>query len=212
MQEVVAKQLDVDGKPKQLLVFLHGVGSDGLDMIALAPFLQYHLPECHFFAPNGVERYDMASFGYQWFSLADRLFESISRCIEVNMPKIRQLIQVKQEQLGVSNKDTILFGFSQGSMVGIHLTLAAQEPYKAMLAFSGRRVVPSEVVNTKTPVCIVHGRDDEIIDYNEGNNLASYLNKHHIANKLLIIENLQHSIDHQGIEFAIQFLNNLNSD
>ena len=55
--------------PKQLVIFCHGVGSDGQDLIDLSPYFAKVLPDAQFIAPNGPQAFDMASVGYQWFSL-----------------------------------------------------------------------------------------------------------------------------------------------
>ena len=66
------------GPAKQLVIFCHGLGSDGNDLIGLAPYFARVLPDAKFVSPNAPEQYDMAPFGYQWFSLsnsnADRIF------------------------------------------------------------------------------------------------------------------------------------------
>src|SRR5580704_8861883 len=65
------------GKPKQLIVFLHGVGADGNDLISLAEEFAEKFPEAHFISPNGPFPYDMAPFGHQWFSLSERTPEKM---------------------------------------------------------------------------------------------------------------------------------------
>lgn len=52
-------------KADKLVVMLHGVGSDGNDLISLVPYIQNSLPNCHFISPHAIEPYDMAPFGRQ---------------------------------------------------------------------------------------------------------------------------------------------------
>ncbi len=59
------------GAPKQLIVLLHGVGADGNDLISIAPFYQSVLPHAHIVSPNAPFPFDMAPFGYMWFSIGD---------------------------------------------------------------------------------------------------------------------------------------------
>jgi len=196
-------------KPSKLMVFLHGVGSDGHDLISLVPYMQNSLKEYHFASPHGIESYDMAPFGRQWFSLQDRTPETILKLAQKNALKVQEKITIKQKELGIENKDTVLFGFSQGTMMGIYLTLTQDEPFKGMLGFSGRLIPPPILKNTSTPICIVHGLDDDIVDANESKKLEQYCIKNNIEHKLLLIPNLTHSIDGKGIEFALKFLNEL---
>ncbi len=58
------------GQPaKQLVIFCHGVGSDGQDLIGLVPYFAKVLPEAQFCSPNGTEAFELAPAGNQWFSL-----------------------------------------------------------------------------------------------------------------------------------------------
>lgn len=196
----------LSGKASQLLVFLHGLGSDGHDLISLAPFMQQALPECHFMSPHGVERFDMAPFGRQWFSLRDRKEEVLKRLVQNSAPKAVEIIRQKQQELGLSNSDTIIFGFSQGTMLGLYLTLTADEPFKAMIACSGRLIEPEQMKNNSTPVCIIHGIDDDIVPVGESERMAEYCAEHNIKHETLFIPNLTHSIDAEAIMFATNFI------
>ena len=66
------------GPAKQLVIFCHGVGSDGNDLIGLAPYFARVLPEAKFVSPNAPEKFDMAATGYQWFSISDPDAERLS--------------------------------------------------------------------------------------------------------------------------------------
>ena len=196
-------------KPTKLMIFLHGVGSDGNDLISLVPYIQKSLREYHFVSPHGIEEYDMAPFGRQWFSLQDRSPETIIKLAKNNAPKIQEQIEYIQKKLDIDNSNTVLFGFSQGTMMGIYLTLIQDKPYKAVLGFSGRLIPPPTLKNNSTPICIVHGEEDDIVEVDESRKLAEYCKQNSIDHKLLTIPNLAHSIDGKGIEFVIDFLKNL---
>jgi phospholipase/carboxylesterase len=191
---------------KKLMVFLHGVGSDGNDLIGLVPFIQKDLSDFHFISPNGIEKYDMAPFGYQWFSLIDRTESVIMKQVQRNAPLVFKIIEDKQKQLGLSNSDTFIFGFSQGAMLGNYLALTADEGYAGMLSFSGRLLLPEVIKNKTTPFCLVHGKDDSVVDCRETEKLANYLAKEDINHQQLIIPNLDHSIDGRGLDFATKFI------
>ena len=44
------------GKPRQLVVFLHGYGADGADLIEIGRQWRALLPDADFVAPNAPER------------------------------------------------------------------------------------------------------------------------------------------------------------
>lgn len=198
------------GEAKKLVVMLHGYGSHGDDLLALAPIMSKRLPDCHFYSPNGIQPCEIG-FGYQWFSLQDRSPEVVMSQAEKNSGNVLSVIEAKQKQLGLANSDTILLGFSQGTMISSYLTLSSTEPYYAMIGFSGRLIPPlkSVDINKKTPICLVHGADDEMVLPEESQHFQQYCIQHGIENRLKIIPNLQHSIDASGIEFILDFLNEL---
>ena len=59
------------GDAGQLVVFLHGLGADGNDLISLAPYFAQVLPDAAFVSPHAPFPCDMAPMGRQWFSLQD---------------------------------------------------------------------------------------------------------------------------------------------
>lgn len=200
-------EIPSENKAKKLIVFIHGLGSDGNDLIALAPFFDNNLQDVHYISPHGIEPCDMAPYGRQWFSLMDRTPDVVKDLAAKNAPHIEAIIKDKQQDLGLTNKDTILIGFSQGTMIGTYLTLSQDEPYAALVAYSGRLIPPANISNKNTPICIVHGIDDEIVDVEESHNMSEFFDDQGIKNEILTIENLQHSIDNKGIKFAADFLN-----
>ncbi len=207
MQEDYVEVKSITGKTDKLVIMLHGLGSDCQDLAALAPFMQSTFPDYHFVSLNGIEPFDMAPFGRQWFSLEDRSPEVVIAAMAKNAPLIEEKIKQIQEQLDVTNKDTILFGFSQGTMVSSYLTLSQKEPFAAMLGFSGRLLVPeNEAQDISTKVCLVHGAEDGVVEVDESRKMADYFKSKNIENQLFIIDNLQHSIDQKGLEFAMNFL------
>lgn len=196
----------------KLLVLIHGLGSDGHDLISLVPFFQKDLPNCHFIAPHGIEPFDMAPYGRQWFSLNDRSPMKIIQLVTANIPLIWNMIKQKQEELNLTNKDTIFVGFSQGTMVALYLALIQQEPLNCVVGFSGRLILPPQINNSTTPICLIHGEADQVIEVTELDNAVKYFDKRNIKYQSLKIPNLSHSIDGKGIDFAIKFIKNIGDD
>ncbi|WP_371219069.1 alpha/beta hydrolase [Orientia tsutsugamushi] len=202
-------QLEITSKEsetKQLIVMLHGVGSNGHDLISIAPFMQPHFLAAHFFAPNGIEQYDGALYGYQWFSLKQRDPEILRIELERTTPLIIDLINQKQKQLGLTNQDTILIGFSQGAMTSIYLSLSAKIPFKATIGFSGAMLSPKLITCTATPICLIHGREDTVIPCDISLNSYQILQSYNVKVEHYLIDNLTHSIDMNGINTANNFI------
>ncbi len=191
---------------KKLVIFLHGLGSDGQDMIRLAEYFQPHMPDTHFFAPNGIEPYDQANFGYQWFSLRDRSDDNIKTGLSNAIPTIRALIISKLDSLNLALKDLVLVGFSQGAMVAMHLSLVLPQPLNSVVAFSGRVFLPEKIINFRTPVSIIHGEQDQVVPFICMQEAKDLLSKHKVSLETHAIPHLAHTIDMRGINLATKFI------
>lgn len=198
----------LSGDAKKLIVFLHGYGSDGHDLIALAPIMQHTFVDMHMISPHGVEDFELAPYGRQWFSLNDRSTSAIQHLADNSSQKLLQIIKAKQNKLNLSNKDTIIIGFSQGAMLGLYLTLSLEDPFRCMISFSGRLIPPIKCINKTTPVCLIHGQQDDVVEHEHIDIIAKYCNKHNIQYSKLSIPNLRHSIDSTGLDYAISFIKN----
>ncbi|ADE30300.1 alpha/beta hydrolase [Rickettsia prowazekii] len=201
--EVESKELP----PQKLVVLLHGVGSDGHDLIGLVPYIKNDLPNCHFISPHGIEDYDMMPYGRQWFSLRDRSPHIIAKLIANNISKLEDIIREKQTELNLTNKDTVIIGFSQGTIIGLYLTLIQQKPLFCTIGFSGALIPPMKVNNKLTPICLIHGELDQVINVSEMYNASNYLSKLNIEHSGHKLTSLAHSIDGRGLEIAINFIN-----
>ena len=60
------------GRTSQLVVFLHGYGADGNDLIDLGRQWRALMPEAAFVSPHAPERSTASPMGRQWFALSNR--------------------------------------------------------------------------------------------------------------------------------------------
>jgi phospholipase/carboxylesterase len=193
-------------KPSRLVVFLHGYGSDGNDLIELAQIMQASLPDGYFISPHGIQECEAFSSARQWFSLSDRSVDSISPLIQSSSNVLSEIIVAKQKELGLSNEQTVLIGFSQGTMMALYLNLSSEKPFQSVVGFSGRLIPPPKILNFQTPVCLIHGEHDDVIPINELHVISEYFKKNSIKHKAHTRTNLRHSIDMEGIEIAINWI------
>jgi phospholipase/carboxylesterase len=136
----------------------------------------------------------------------DRSPATLQKQLSNNAHTIIELIKYKQQELELDNSDTVIIGFSQGTMVGLYLTLIASEPFAALVGFSGRLIQPSSCVNKSTPICLLHGEDDDIVPVESIDEIADYLRVNQVQFEAHKLSNLTHSIDARGIELACNFL------
>ena len=198
-------------KIENLVIFIHGYGASGHDLISLAPYFQ-SIPNAHFIAPHAPYETGMMENSYYWFPLMN--LEPDYLDIEVNkvIPEIKSFIQNISKKYNISYKNIILCGFSQGTLLALHYGLSFLDEFKAIIGFSGG-ILPSLQNNIKnsTPICLIHGADDEVlpVSYSIEANRMLCEKKHQVS--LKVIPQLGHSINQSGIDFSLDFIKNYNS-
>jgi len=189
-----------------LIIFIHGYGANGKDLLQLAPYFQKHYKNCHFVAPNAPYATDYPD-SYYWFPINNFNEDHLKEGVENSVPVINKFINYCKKQYKLSNQQIILFGFSQGSLLSIYYGLKQPEKFKAILAFSGGALSDiNSIIKNKTPICLVHGLQDEILSPEHSLSTAENLTKEKHPNELKLIDNLGHSINLAGLEFAVDFL------
>ena len=154
------------GPPASLIVLLHGVGADGHDLIELAPLLAPLLPQTLFIAPDAPEPCDLAPFGRQWFSLADRRPEALLAGVARAAPVLDAYLDGLLAQYGLTADRLALLGFSQGTMLALHAAPRRPAPLAAVLGYSGALIDDGRLAaehRSAPPVLLIHGDADEVI-------------------------------------------------
>jgi phospholipase/carboxylesterase len=204
------EQRQLEGEvPKQLVVFLHGLGADGSDLISLAPHFAQILPEAYFVSPDAPFPCDMAPYGKQWFSLQDRSDDAILSGVKTAVPILEEYIATQCERFGLTNKDVVLIGFSQGTMLSLYTALRAKESYAGVLGYSGALVAPQLIkdeIQSSPEICLVHGQADEIVPFAAFEEAMSVLQAQGLTVHGFSREGLGHGIDPAGMQIGQSFL------
>lgn len=199
-------------QPKQLVIFLHGLGADENDLIGLAQEFNDLLPDAHFISPNAPFLCDMAPYGYQWFSLQDRNADAMHQGIKRSAPILEKFIEERLKEFDLEYKDLILIGFSQGTMMSLHLAPRLPKSISAVIGYSGALLKPNllkDEVKSHPKTLLIHGSIDEIVNAQELTAAKNALNAANIPVDSHLLSNLGHAIDMRGIEKARNFLKNL---
>ncbi|MEM8915891.1 MAG: dienelactone hydrolase family protein [Pseudomonadota bacterium] len=195
--------------PTKLIVFLHGVGANGDDLIGLADPLAGLFPHVGFISPNAPEAYDMAPVGYQWFSLADRDPQVMLRGIQASEPILSRFLDDQKEAHGLTDGDIALVGFSQGTMMSLYHAPRRAGQLAAVVGFSGA-LIGAETLKQDTvsrpPVLLVHGEADPVVPFAAMAMAAGALNIAGFDVQTLARPGLAHGIDPQGLEAAAKHL------
>jgi phospholipase/carboxylesterase len=195
--------------PKQVVIFLHGLGADGDDLIGLAPYFAEVLPEAEFFSPHAPHPCDMAPFGRQWFSLQDRRPDAILAGLEAARPVFDSYLDAILESRGLTEADLALVGFSQGTMLSLYGALRRRAKIAALVGFSGLLAAPDRLIGeiaARPPVLLVHGEEDPVVDFGFMDLAARALTALGVPVESLARPGLGHSIDDEGLSRSIQFV------
>ena len=153
------------GKARQLVVLLHGYGADGKDLIAIGQQMQALLPDAAFVAPHAPEPCSQAPMGRQWFPLTMR--DPNERWVGVNKaaPVLDAFLDEELGRQGLDDSRLALIGFSQGTMMALHVGLRRRVSPAGIVGFSGTLVGPEHLPHASElpPVLLTHGSTDEVI-------------------------------------------------
>lgn len=193
------------------VIFLHGVGANGPDLLGLSSFLKPVLPETvAYIAPDGFNSYDLLPVGmmaesYQWFSLKDRSPQTLSAELDRAAVRFQVLFEDIRQDLGLSYGDIALVGFSQGTMLAITAALQLPSPIAGVVGFSGA-FLPPPTVYSHPPFCLIHGKQDDVIPSTASQGAAQDLKHLGCPVDCFVDEGLGHSLDERGIQRMSQYL------
>lgn len=163
------KRKPLSGETRSAVVFLHGYGANGADLLGLAVPLAEHLPDTLFVAPDAPEACPGAPWGFQWFpipwidgSSEEESMAGMNRAVE-DLNAFLDALMVDEDLLP---EQVVLFGFSQGTMMSLHVAPRRDDAVAGVVAFSGRLLSPellADDVKCRPPVLLVHGDQDDVV-------------------------------------------------
>ena len=128
------------GDTRSAVVFLHGYGANGADLLGLADPLADHLPDTLFVAPDAPENCAGSPFGYQWFPIPwidGSSEEESSRGMQQAVEDLNAFLDALMVDEDLLPEQVCLFGFSQGTMMSLHVAPVAKIPWQGLLRFRG---------------------------------------------------------------------------
>jgi phospholipase/carboxylesterase len=199
------------GTPRKIVLMLHGLGSNGQDLMGLAPLLAQHVPDALFLSPDAPQAYDMAppGFGFQWFSLQSYEPEFMFDGATATLPSLNTYIDHVLADTGLKESDLVLLGFSQGTMMSLFAACRRSAPVAGVLGYSGALLETDSsamAAMQKFPVCLIHGAADDVVPLARFHAAKTGLETAGYEVDSLIIPDLPHSIDESGIRHGAAFL------
>ena len=201
-------------KPRQLVVFLHGYGADGNDLIEIGRAWQPLLPEAAFVSPHAPRPCGQAPTGREWFPLTFR--DPNERWLGVNAagPGLAAFLDAELARRSLPGSALALVGFSQGTMMALHVGLRRAQAPAAIVGYSGMLVTPpagdieamASEITSRPPVLLVHGDRDDLIPPQALFLAAQALSALEVPTEWHLSQGAGHGIDGEGLRHGGEFL------
>ncbi|MEW6451830.1 MAG: prolyl oligopeptidase family serine peptidase [Pseudomonadota bacterium] len=202
------------GQVKRLVVFLHGYGADGNDLIDIGRAWEPMLPDTAFASPHAPEPCGQAPVGRQWFPLTFRDPDERWRGVNRAAPVLNQFLDAELERRKLPPSALALVGFSQGTMMSLHVGLRRATAPAAIVGYSGLFVLPNNAtpdavageIKSKPPVLLIHGDQDELIPPQALFHATDSLAKLEVPTEWHMSQGIGHGIDQEGLRHGGTFL------
>jgi len=202
------------GTAKQLVVFLHGYGADGNDLIDIGRAWQGLLPDAAFVSPHAPRPCGQAPVGREWFPLTFRDPNERWVGVQAAAPALDAFLDAELARRKLPGSALALVGFSQGTMMALHVGLRRAVAPAAIVGYSGMLVVPENVdpgsfaseIRSKPPVLLVHGDEDTVIPVQALMHAAQGLAALGVMTEWHVSPGVGHGIDQEGLRHGSEFL------
>lgn len=199
-------------KAGSVVVFLHGYGADGADLLGLSEPLAQHLPTTAFYAPDAPEPCRNNPMGYQWFPIPwlDGSSEVDARIsMGQSVAALNEFLDTVLMAEELTPDRMVLVGFSQGTMMALHVAPRRDAAVAGVVGFSGRLLSPEALeaeARVKPPVLLIHGDQDEVVPFDDMAIAGQALQQAGFTVYGHVMEGTGHGISPDGLSVALAFL------
>lgn len=193
---------------KALVIFLHGVGSNGEDLAPLGRHWSNILPDVAFASPDAPFAFEQGA-GFQWFSLAGVTPENRPARVRAARGAFDDALMRIMADHGMANRwdKVVLAGFSQGAIMALDALASGRWPLAGVVAFSGRLSYEGALTpHPHTPALLVHGHADDVIPWTETDSAALRLKSANVPTETQFEPATGHTISGQGAKRAATFI------
>lgn len=203
------------GDPRAIVILLHGYGSNGDDLIGLAPYWRNVLPHAVFVAPNAPQECPGAPDGYQWWALTDFSPQARAAGVRSAAPTVNAFIDAQLAHYGLTDDRLALVGFSQGTMMALHVAPRRGKTMAGLIGYSGMLADADGLaaeVRSKPPMLLVHGDADPMVPVAALAGAEAALRPLGFDLKTHVSPGLGHGIDDVGLHLGGEFLKRVLGD
>ena len=200
------------GEATSLVVFVHGYGADGNDLLGLSEPLAPHLPGTVFMSPDAPEVCTGNPMGFQWFPIpwidGSSEEEAITGLLRA-ADDLNAFLDAALEDEGLTPDRLALVGFSQGTMLSLQITPRRPEPVAAVVGFSGRLMQPElleDEVVSRPPVLLIHGDADDVVPPQSLPEAGNALSQAGFDVYAHVSKGAGHTIAPDGLSLALAFM------
>lgn len=201
------------GVTRSVVVFLHGYGANGADLLGLADPLADHLPDTLFIAPDAPENCAGSPMGYQWFPIPwidGSSEEEAERGMIQAAEDLNAFLDAVLVDEDLLPEQMVLFGFSQGTMMSLHVAPRREDEIAGIVAFSGRLMSPDLLKDeaiSKPAILLVHGDQDDVVPVQSLPEAAEALDEAGFKEVYAhIMKGTAHGIAPDGLSVALAFM------
>jgi phospholipase/carboxylesterase len=195
--------------PRSLVILLHGYGSNGDDLIGLVPYWRAALPDTLFLAPDAPQPCPGTATGRQWWPLTSLSPEARAAGVRVSAATLNAYIDQQLAKYGLTEDGLALVGFSQGTMMALHVGPRREHALAGIVGYSGMLADPLALtteVCTRPPILLVHGDADTVLPVASIHQAQGALEPLGFEVATHISRGLGHSVDEAGLTLGREFL------
>jgi phospholipase/carboxylesterase len=198
--------------PKNLVILLHGYGSNGENISIIADAWRSKLPDTVFYAPNAPMPHPEVRGGYQWCPLESRDAHILMAESEKAFPVITDHIRSVQKHFGIGWDRTAIVGFSQGCYMGLATALHTPQLCRALVGYSGGLHYAVQDIKASPQdweALLVHGTYDTVVPFSASQDAQKLLQQASFNCGLILEPGLDHTISYEGLQKGLEFLQHL---
>jgi phospholipase/carboxylesterase len=191
-----------------LVVLLHGYGSNGDDLIGIAREWKRDLPQTAFVSPHAPTTLPNMHHAFQWFGIWDLTPWQIEQGLRHVTPQVIEFVKAQATRFKLGLDRVVLVGFSQGTMLSLHVGLRDLAGLAGIIGYSGAMISPNTLAVEKNkpmpPVLLVHGMMDHVVPWGASQMAADVIKQQGGTVETMFCPMLAHSIDRDGMSAGIR--------